>query len=133
MLVTATERRDTNSNLNRLLQVYVFIASLAGMKPLRMPVATASRKGISGVVTAADEQRVVLTSHGRPVAVVDSAERLDESARLIREASLAVLDAAADLVSARGKKFSLDEVCTRVGVDAGRVRELAAERSATGR
>ena len=98
-----------------------------------MPVATASRKGISGVVTAADEQRVVLTSHGRPVAVVDSAERLDESARLIREASLAVLDAAADLVSARGKKFSLDEVCTRVGVDAGRVRELAAERSATGR
>ena len=79
------------------------------------------------------EQRVVLTSHGRPVAVVDSAERLDESARLIREASLAVLDAAADLVSARGKKFSLDEVCTRVGVDAGRVRELAAERSATNR
>lgn len=102
------------------------------MKTLRMPVTVASRKGVSAVVTDADQQRVVLTNHGRPVAVVDSAERLDESARLMREASLAVLDAAASLVSDRSEKFSLEQACARLGVDADQVRKLAAER-ATGR
>lgn len=101
------------------------------MKSLRMPVSSASRKGVSGVVHAADDARVVLTSHGRPVAVVDSAERLDDEVRRLREASLAVVDAAADLVSNRTKRFNLDEVCARVGVDAEKVRRLAAERSVT--
>ncbi len=95
-----------------------------------MPVSSASRKGISGVVSAADDARVVLTSHGRPVAVVDSAERLDEDVRRLREASLAVVDAAAKLVSNRAKMFELDEVCARVGLDPERVRQLAAERVA---
>lgn len=100
------------------------------MKIMRMPVSSASRKGISGVVSAADDARVVLTSHGRPVAVVDSAERLDEDVRRLREASLAVVDAAAELVSKRAKMFELDEVCARVGVDPEKVRQLAAERVA---
>lgn len=100
------------------------------MKTLRMPVSTASRKGVSGVVHASDDARVVLTSHGRPVAVVDAAERLDEDVRKLREASLAVVDAAANLVAGRTKTFNLDEVCARVGVDAAEVRRLAAERSA---
>ena len=90
-----------------------------------MPMSTASRKGVSAVAVAAGEQRIVLTSHGRVVAVVESAERLDEQARQVREARLAVLDAAADLVSARGSKHSLDEVCARLGIDPVRVRERA--------
>jgi hypothetical protein len=64
------------------------------------------------------------------VAVVDSAERLDEDVRRLREASLAVVDAAAKLVSNRAKMFELDEVCARVGLDPERVRQLAAERVA---
>jgi PHD/YefM family antitoxin component YafN of YafNO toxin-antitoxin module len=92
-------------------------------------MAVASRKGVSGVVHEAVGQRVVLTSYGRPVAVVDSAERLDEDARLLRETRLAVLDAAADLIAQRSEKFSLDQVCERLGVDVQRVRALAAERA----
>lgn len=120
------------SSLGSYLQHYVVLCTVAPMKTLRMPVTVASRKGVSAVVTDADQQRVVLTNHGRPVAVVDSAERLDESARLMREASLAVLDAAASLVSDRSEKFSLEQACARLGVDADQVRKLAAER-ATGR
>lgn len=99
------------------------------MKPIRMPVSTASRKGLSGVVGYAEDQRVVLTNHGRPVAIVDSAERLDQEVRKVREASLAVLDAAADLVSGRSKKFSLDDTCARLGLDPDRIRRLAAQRA----
>ena len=95
-----------------------------------MPMSVASRKGVSAVAAAADEQRVVLTSHGRVVAVVESAERLDEQARQVREARLAVLDAAADLLSARGSKHSLDDVCARLGIDPVRVRERAAAEAA---
>jgi antitoxin (DNA-binding transcriptional repressor) of toxin-antitoxin stability system len=100
------------------------------MKTLRMPVSSASRKGVSGVVSAAGDARVVLTSHGRPVAVVDSADRLDDDVRRMREASLAVVDSAAFLVSTRTKKFDLDEVCARLGIDSERVRNIAAERAA---
>lgn len=97
---------------------------------MRMPVTVASRRGVSGLVTEAEGQRVILTSHGRPVAVVDSAERLDETARLTREAKLAILDAAADLVSGQRKKFSLEQACARLGLDVDKVRKLAAERTA---
>ncbi|KAA8888112.1 type II toxin-antitoxin system prevent-host-death family antitoxin [Nocardia colli] len=100
------------------------------MTSVRVPITTASRKGVSGLVAASEEQRVVLTSHGRPVAVVDSADRIDEDMRKIREAKLAILDAAADLASNRTRKFNLAEVCVRLGVDESRVRALAAERVA---
>lgn len=102
------------------------------MPSIRMPISTASRKGVSGLAAAAEEQRVVLTSHGRVVAVVESAERLDDLARQIREARLAVLDAAADLVAARGVRLGLGEVCARLGVDPDVVRQRAAHLAAYG-
>lgn len=95
---------------------------------IRMPIAVASRKGLSAVVDSAEDQRVVLTRHGRPAAVVDSAERIDEDLRKVREAAASVLDAAADLVSKRSKRFSLDEACSRLGIDAGEVRARAGQR-----
>ena len=97
----------------------------------RMPITTASRKGISAVATAATTERIVLTNQGRPVAVVDSAERLDDAARTMREAALGVLDWAASKVAADGARLSLDEVCARVGVDPDTVRERARARHAT--
>src|SRR5680860_155351 len=93
----------------------------------RIPVSVGSRKGLSKVVSTAEQQRVLLTNHGRVVAVVDSAERLDEDLRLMRESAAAVLDAAANLVSTQGKRLSLDETCTRLGIDPDRVRARAAE------
>ncbi|MCU1495568.1 MAG: uncharacterized protein JWO62_3332 [Acidimicrobiaceae bacterium] len=91
-----------------------------------MPIAVASRKGISGLTAEAEEHRVVLTSHGRPVAVVDSAERLDEEIRLVRDASRIVVESAAEVALGRSPRLSLDEVCGKLGIDVGRVRERAA-------
>jgi PHD/YefM family antitoxin component YafN of YafNO toxin-antitoxin module len=97
-----------------------------------MPITTAARKGVSAVAASAEKERVVLTSHGRTVAVVDSAERLDESIRTVREAAGAVLDWAASQVSERGERLTLDEVCARIGVDPELVRERARQRIAAG-
>ncbi len=102
------------------------LCSLAGMKSLRMPVTTASRKGVSKLAAEAEEHRVILTSHGRPVAVVDSAERLDEDLRLVREASWSVVKAAGDLALGRSNRFTLDEVCAKLNIDPRRVRASAA-------
>lgn len=107
---------------------YTLLGTVAGMSTLRMPISTASRKGVSGVVGLAEDQTVVLTNHGRAVAKVDSPGQVEESVRLLREASLAVIDAAGDLVEQRANRFSLDEVCARLGLDAQRVRDLADER-----
>ena len=99
------------------------------MPTVRIPVSIAARKGISGVIAASEQDTVVLTSHGRAVAFVDGGATKDEDARELRGAALAVLDAAAALVSQRGKSFDLDEVCARLGVDAARVRARAAAQS----
>ena len=98
------------------------------MTSLRMPITVASRKGVSGVAAAAEDQRVVLTNHGRAVAVVDSAERIDDDLRRLREASVAVLDAAANLVSQRSSTLHLDDVCARLGLSADTVRSRVADR-----
>lgn len=94
----------------------------------RMPITTAASKGVSSVAATAERRRVVLTNHGRAVAVIDSAERIDESVRTVREAASAVLDWAASLVAERGERLSLEEVCARVGVDPEVVRERVRQR-----
>lgn len=99
---------------------------------IRVPISVASRKGISGLVDAAERDSVLLTSHGRAVARVDGPERVEEIARQVREATLAVLDAAAELVAGRAGRLSLDEVCERVGLDAASIRAVAAERARRG-
>lgn len=98
--------------------------------PVRMPISAASRKGVSALAAAASERRVVLTSLGRPVAVVDSAERLDASARAMREAAREVIDAYADRAAARTGTRTLAQVCKRLGMDEDVVRARAAELAA---
>lgn len=102
------------------------MCNLADMSALRMPVATASRKGVSKLAAEAEKHRVVLTSHGRPVAVVDSAERLDEDLRRVREASRSVVEAAAELVLGRSNRLTLEDVCAKLNIDPQRVRARAA-------
>ncbi len=92
-----------------------------------MPVSTASRKGVSAVAASAAEQRVVLTSLGRPVAVVDSAERLDEDVRRLREGARVIIDAYATIAADRSAHLSLADVCARLGLDEAAVRSRSAE------
>ncbi|ATO65331.2 hypothetical protein [Mycobacterium avium] len=92
---------------------------------MNLPVSLAARKGVSALAELSEEKRVALTSHGRVVAVVDSPTRVDAEVREVREAAWAVLEAAADLAAQRSRRYSLDELCAKVGVDAGRVRQRA--------
>lgn len=93
---------------------------------LRMPIATASRKGVSRLAAESEKHRVVLTSHGRPVAVVDSASRLDDDLRRIREASRFVIEAAGDLALGRSSGLTLEDVCAKLDIDPQRVRTRSA-------
>lgn len=92
---------------------------------MNVPVAVAARKGVSALAALSEEKRVALTSHGRVVAVVDSPARLDAEVREVREAAWVVVESAADLVAQRTRRYSLDELCVKVGVDAHRVRQRA--------
>ena len=80
------------------------------MSAVRIPITTASRKGVSELAADAARTRIVLTKNGRPVAVVDSAERLDEDLRRIREASRWVVETAADICLGRTARGTLEEV-----------------------
>lgn len=108
------------------LQDCLDVCTLADMRALRMPVATASRKGVSKLAAEAEAHRVILTSHGRPVAIVDSAERVDEDLRRIREASRSVVEAAGELTLGRSNRFTLEDVCAKLNIDPQRVRTRAA-------
>lgn len=98
---------------------------------LRMPVSAAARKGVSRLTVEAAERRILLTSHGRPVAVVDSAERLDGDLRRLREAARLVVGEAADGALERSPaRLGLEEVCARLDLDVAAVRRRAADLAA---
>ena len=92
---------------------------------VRMPVSVASRKGVSALTHEAAGYRVVLTSLGRAVAVVDSAERIDEDLRKVREAARLVVESLAENAKGRSTMLHLDEVCARLGISAADVRARA--------
>ena len=97
---------------------------------VRMPITVAARRGVSAIASDAAQRRVVLTNHGRVVAVVDSAERIDESLRQVREAARAVTEAYADAALTRHPAvLDLDAVCARLGLDADHIRRVASSRA----
>lgn len=83
-----------------------------------VPITEASQRGISDIARQAEDGiDIVLTRHGKPVAVVMSIHK----ANRIRELEEDVLDAA--LVLARvagddGARFGLDEVLAEFGIGA---------------
>ena len=94
--------------------------------PLRVPITAAAERGVSWLNDQAADRRVVLTKFGRPGSVVDSAERLDESARLVREARREVVERMCEVAAGRaGTGHSLAAVCDRLGIDIERVQERA--------
>jgi len=81
---------------------------------------------VSWLNDQAADRRVVLTKFGRPGAVVDSAERLDETARLVRQARREVVEQMCEVAAGRaGRAHSLDAVCERLGIDVEKVHERA--------
>jgi len=92
---------------------------------VRMPVSVASRKGVSALTHEVAGYRVVLTSLGRAVAVVDTAERIDEDLRKVREAARLVVESLAENAKDRSTMLDLDEVCARLGIDVAEVRARA--------
>ncbi len=94
--------------------------------PLRVPISAAAELGVSWLNDQEADRRVVLTRYGRPGAVIDSAERLDETARLIREARREVVDLMCDMAADRAERaHTLESACDRLGIDVARVRERA--------
>ena len=109
-----------------MLQQYISVCSIADMsESVRMPVSVASRKGVSALTHEVAGYRVVLTSLGRAVAVVDSAERIDEDLRKVREAARLVVESLAETAKGRSAMLDLDAVCVRLGVNVADVRALA--------
>ncbi len=92
---------------------------------VRMPVSVASRKGVSALTHEVAGYRVVLTSLGRAVAIVDSAERIDEDLRKVREAARLVVESLAENAKGRSTMLDLDEVCARLGINVADVRARA--------
>ncbi len=95
----------------------------------RIPLTAARRRGLADLIDLAADETLLITRWGHPVAVIGSAEWMDEAMRTSREASLTVLDAAANLVAQRSQRYDLDEACERLGVDADVVRRRAAQRA----
>lgn len=95
-------------------------------RPLRVPISEATKRGVSWLNEVAGQRRVLLTRFGRVNSVIDSAERLDATAAKVDAASREVIGAYADQALGRSRKFRLDEVCGRLGIDPARVRERAA-------
>lgn len=120
-------RRTTPPLPDRLVALmHRYVESCSVSSTINLPVSLAARKGVSALAKLSGDNRVALTSHGRVVAVVDSPDRVDAEVREVREAAWAVMEAAAELAAQRSRRYSLDELCAKVGVDAGRVRERAA-------
>lgn len=98
---------------------------MAAREALRVPIETASERGVPWLIETAGERRVLLTEFGRAVYVVDSAERLEEAVEKVDIAAREVVESIADLAAGRASTWSLEEVCAKLGIDPERVRARA--------
>jgi len=96
-------------------------------RPLKVPISLAAERGVSWLNDTAQQRRVILTRFGRPGAVVDSAARLDETARAVQATRREVVEQLAEVAAGRVAHFSLDRTCERLGLDVDQVRERARE------
>lgn len=117
--------------VKRFLHFYTGLGTVAAMtaadRPLRVPISEATKRGVSWLNETAAERRVLLTRFGRVNSVVDSAERLDASAAKIDAARREVVEHYADEALSRSHRSSLEDVCSKLGIDVDRVRKRAAE------
>jgi len=98
-------------------------------EPLRVPITVASQRGVSWLNESAATRRILLTRFGKVSSVVDSAERLDESAARIDDATTVVIEAFSGVAASRTLPNSLDDVCKRLNLDPETIRKRATELS----
>lgn len=96
-------------------------------RPLKVPISQAAERGVSWLNEIAEQRRVILTRFGQPGAVVDSAARLDETARVVTATRRDVVEQLAELAAGRAAGHALDQVCARLGLDLERVHQRAGE------
>ncbi|MFJ2621064.1 type II toxin-antitoxin system prevent-host-death family antitoxin [Glutamicibacter sp. NPDC087344] len=96
------------------MHIYQYLSSMATTQPLRISSTAAARRGVGFIMTQAQERPVILTSHGKPVAVVMSAAERDEQRQLLRDVELKVLDMAANLVADRSAMLTADQARERL-------------------
>lgn len=96
-------------------------------EPLRVPITVASQRGVSWLNEHAATRRILLTRFGKVSSVVDSAERLDDTAARIDEAARAVIHAFSGVAASRALPNSLNDVCERLNLDLAKVRQRADE------
>lgn len=96
-------------------------------RPLRVPISEATKRGVSWLNDTAAERRVLLTRFGKIAAVVDSAERLDATAAKVDAARREVVEHVADVAAARARRYTLEDLCSKLSIDAERVRQRAAD------
>jgi PHD/YefM family antitoxin component YafN of YafNO toxin-antitoxin module len=127
----APRRRSPHRPSDRLLATLHRPGTVPTMsdetRPLKVPITTAAERGVSWLNETAEQRRVILTRFGQPGAVVDSAARLDETARVVTTARQEIVEQLAELAAGRTEGRSLDDVCARLGIDADRVRKRASE------
>lgn len=94
--------------------------------PNRVPISTASRKGVSWLTAEAENGPVTLTSFGRPAAVVLSPDDADRMHAELREVAQSIISFFVDrALDDHPATHSLDDVCARLGFDPAEIRERA--------
>ena len=80
----------------------------------KIPSTLATQRGAGYLAEQAATRTVVLTSHGKPTAVVMSPERYDDLVRSLREASATIVGGMADLLAQRTTLRSVDDARERL-------------------
>lgn len=81
---------------------------------LRAPATLFARKGIGHLTELAQDHTVIITNHGKRVAVVESPTAHDARAEALRQAVDGVLGIAASIVADRSSFVSADEAKRRL-------------------
>lgn len=85
------------------------------VEQLRVPATAIARKGIGHLTDLAQDRTVLVTNHGKPVAVVESPAAHEARTAELKEAVDGVLGLAAGLVADRSSFVGAEEARKRLG------------------
>jgi len=87
-------------------------------EPLKLSMSEAANRGVSALARLAERQQVIMTSHGRDVAIVESPTAYEERLTAIRDAALTIIEEAGHNVNVRYSRYTLSEAYKVLGVSA---------------
>ena len=95
------------------------------MSMRRMTITAADQMSVGALPDAAAERRIVLTRWGQDVAVFDTAELWNETARSVKSVTEELARHYTGLTTADTDHRSVADLCSRLGLDVDAVRERA--------